>query len=95
MKIKANDIVAMLKKLDEIEEKAGRAFSSCEQDDLQSAVEKMRELRAMLYSLLAAGQEEQNPVPSPAPCPVTYPVIVPFWEAPWWETTRITCASRA
>ena len=93
MKIKAEDIVAMLKKIDELEEKAARAFSSCEQEDLQAAVEKMRELRAMLYSLLVAGQEEQNP--SPAPCPVTYPVIVPFWEAPWWETTRITCASRA
>ena len=89
MKINAEDIVAMLKKIDEIEEKAACAFSSCEQEDLQAAAEKMRELRAMLYSLLAAGQEEQNP------CPVTYPVIVPFWEAPWWETTRITCASRA
>ena len=93
MKINAEDIVAMLKKIDEIEEKAARAFSSCEQEDLQAAVEKMRELRAMLYSLLAAGQEEQNP--SPAPCPAIVPYIVPYREAPWWETFRITCASHA
>ena len=93
MKIKAEDIVAMLKKLDEIEAQAARAFSSCNAEDLQAAAEKMRELRAMLYALLAAGQEEQNP--SPAPCPAIVPYIVPYRDAPWWETTRITCESRA
>ena len=85
MQIKAEALVAMLKKMDEMEEKAGAAFSSCDREDSQIAVEKMRELRAMLYSLLAAGQEE------PAVHPITYPVIVPYWEVPWWEQTHITC----
>ena len=86
MKIKNEDLVAMLKKMDEVEEKASCAFSSRDSEDLQMAVEKMRELRAMLYSLLAAGQEE------PAPYPVTYPVIVPYRDVPWWEMPKITCS---
>ena len=85
MKIKNEDLVAMLKKMDEVEEKASSAFSSCDAEDLQIAVEKMRELRAMLYSLLAAGQEEQNPYP------ITYPVILPYREVPWWEQVTCTC----
>ena len=89
MKIKNEDLAAMLKKMDEAEEKAGVAFGSSSEEDLQMAAEKMRELRAMLYSVLATGQEE------PAPYPITYPVIVPYREAPWWEMTRVTCASGA
>ena len=84
MKIKNEDLVAMRKKMDEVEEKASGAFSSCDSEDLQIAVEKMRELRSMLYSLLATEQEE------PAVHPITYPVIVP-----WWEQTQITCKSTA
>ena len=81
MKIKAEDLVAMLKKMDEVEEKAGAAFGSRDSDDLQVALEKMRELRSMLYAALA--KEEES-----APYPVAYPVIVP-----WWEQAQITCKS--
>ena len=84
MKIKAEDLIAMLKKMDEVEEKAGAAFSSCDSEDLQIALEKMRELRAMLYSALAKEEEA-------APYPVAYPVIVPHREVPWWE--QVTCKS--
>ena len=85
MRIKAEDLVAMLKKMDEAEEKASCAFGSCDSEDLQIAVEKMRELRAMLYSLLATGQEE------PAAYPITYPVIVPYRDVPWWEQVTCVC----
>ena len=83
MRIKAEDLVEMLKKMDEAEEKVGIAFSSCDSEDLQIAVEKMRELRAMLYSALAREEEAQA-----VPYPVTYPIVAPV---PWWEQTRITC----
>ena len=85
MKIKNEDLVAMLKKMDEVEEKASGAFGSSSEEDLQAAVEKMRELRAMLYSLLATGQEET------AAYPITYPVIVPYRDVPWWEQVTCTC----
>ena len=84
MQIKAEALVAMLKKMDEMEEKAGAAFSSCDREDSQIAVEKMRELRAMLYSALTREEEA-------VPYPVTYPVVVPYREVPWWEQTHITC----
>ena len=87
MKVKNEDLVAMLKKMDEVEEKAGIAFSSCDSEDLQIALEKMRELRTMLYSLLATGQEET------VAYPITYPVIVPYREVPWWEQVTFTCKS--
>ena len=84
MRIKAEDVVTMLKKMDEVEEKAGAAFSSCDSEDLQIALEKMRELRSMLYSALA--REEENIL-----SPVAYPVVVPFKERPWWEQVTCTC----
>lgn len=87
MKIRSEDLVGMLKKMDEVEEKASYAFSSCDSEDLQIAVEKMRELRSMLYSLLATGQEE------PAVYPAAYPVIVPYREVPWWEQVTYACKS--
>ena len=87
MKIKAESLVEMLKKMDEVENKAGIAFSTSSEEDLQIALEKMRELRAMLYSLLATVQEE------PDIYPITYPVIVPYRQVPWWEQVTCTCKS--
>ena len=86
MQIKAESLVEMLKKMDEVEEKAGAAFSSSSEEDLQAALEKMRELRAMLYSALAKEEEA-------APYPVAYPVIVPYKEVPWWEQVTCSCGS--
>ena len=86
MKIKAENLIAMLKKMDEVEEKAGAAFSSSSEEDLQAALEKMRELRAMLYSALAKEEEA-------VPYPVAYPVIVPYKEVPWWEQVTCSCGS--
>ena len=86
MKIKAEDLVAMLKKMDEVEEKAGAAFNSSSEEDLQIALEKMRELRAMLYSALAREEEA-------VPYPVAYPVVVPYRETPWWEQVTCSCGS--
>ena len=87
MNIRAEDIVKMLQKMDEVEEKAGAAFSSSSEEDLQIALERMRELRAMLYSALAKEEEA-------APYPVAYPVIVPYREVPWWEP-QITYSDRS
>lgn len=86
MRISAGDIVALLRKIDEVEEKAGVAFTTCDQQDLQIALDKARELRPMLYAALASSAEEGTPYPVP------YPAIVPQGgDAPWWETTRVTC----
>ena len=87
MRIKTEDLVEMLKKMDEAEEKAAAALDSSGGEGLQAALEKMRELRAMLYSLLATGQEE------PAVYPITYPVVVPYREVPWWEQVTCVCKS--
>ena len=84
MKIKVEDLVAMLKKMDEVEEKAGAAFNSSSEEDLQIALEKMSQLRAMLYSALAREEEA-------VPYPVVYPVVVPYREVPWWK--QVTCTS--
>ena len=86
MQIKAEDVVTMLKKMDEVEEKAGIAFSSSSEEDLQIALEKMRELRSMLYSALAKEEEA-------APYPVAYPAIVPYRDVPWWEQVTCSCKS--
>ena len=86
MQIRAESLVEMLKKMDEVEEKAGAAFSSSSEEDLQAALERMRELRAMLYSVLAKEEEA-------APYPVAYPVIVPYRNVPWWEQVTCSCDS--
>ncbi len=80
MQIKAEDLVKMLKKMDEVEEKAKIAADRRDVEDLYEAVAKMRELRSMLYSALAKEEEAQT-----IPYPVTYPVVVPYREVPWWE----------
>ena len=87
MKIRNEDLVAMLKKMDEVEEKAAAAFSSSSEEDAQIAREKMHELRAMLYSMLATEQEE------PSVYPITYPVILPHRDVPWWDQVTFTCKS--
>lgn len=83
MWIRAEDLVEILRKMDEVKDKAGAAFSACEQEDLQKAVERMRELREMIYTVLAKEEQERA-----VPYPIPYPVITPL---PWWE--QITCKS--
>ena len=83
MRIKAEDLARMLRKMDEVEEKAAQAYNSSRDEDLAMAVEKMRELRAMLYEVLEREEEAQA-----APYPVAYPIVAPM---PWWE--QISCKS--
>ena len=86
MRISANDVVALLKKVDEVEEKAGRAFSSYDQEDMQAALESARELRPMLYAMLASAAEEG--MPYPAHCPAA-----PCRDISWQDMTRVTCGA--
>lgn len=91
MKVNAEDLIKMLQKMDEVEEKAGVAFSSCSSEDLQMAVEKMRELRTIVYGLLSCAlqsKDEDCGGKTPLPCPG----VTPIWrEVPWWDLTRVTC----
>lgn len=86
MRISANDVVALLKKVDEVEDKAGIAFTTCDQQDLQIALEKARELRPMLYGVLASGAEDGTPYP------VLYPVY-PYKDTSWGDFPKVTCSS--
>ena len=87
MRIGTGDIVALLRKIDEVEEKAGVAITTCDQQDLQIALDRARELRPMLYAALAAAAEEGTPYPVP------YPAVVPQWDITWRDSTRVTCGS--
>ena len=87
MRISANDVVALLKKVDEVEEKAGRAFATYDQQDMQIALDSARELRPMLYAMLASAAEEGTPYP------VLYPAVVPQWDTTWGDFPRVTCSA--
>ncbi len=52
MWVKAKKLVEILKKIDEVEDKAGIAFSSSSTEDLQIALERMREVRKIAYEIL-------------------------------------------
>ena len=87
MRISANDVVALLKKVDEVEEKAGIAFSSYGQEDMQAALDSARELRPMLYAMLASAAEDGTPYP------VLYPAVVPCRDTTWGDFPRVTCSA--
>ena len=86
MEVNAEDLITMLKKLDEAEERAAR----CSFEDLRAAIEKMRELRAILYGLLSrALQTKDGGGGNPSmPGPIGTPLLR---EIPLWE---ITCGTR-
>lgn len=52
MWVKAKKLVEILKKIDEVEDKAGIAFSTSSEEDLQIALERMREVRSIAYEIL-------------------------------------------
>lgn len=87
MRISASDVVALLKKVDEVEEKAGVAFTTYGQQDMQAALDSARELRPMLYAMLASAAEDGMPYP------VFCPAVVPQWDTTWQDSTRVTCSA--
>lgn len=80
MWIKAEDLVSILKKLDEVEESARVAASTYERENWQQTIRQLQELRVTVYEGLLKEEQER-------PAPIVYPVVAPQQ----WETHSITC----